>query len=111
MYYYAPFRIPVNTSRFVAMWYYLKMNKSDDYIIVTDAQNFGDDGAPKEEDTLQKEAKDLSLRALRMQGIFPADEEEGVAPPESSHDDFSKELLRESGIEIIKEQEDGASSS
>lgn len=92
------------------MWYYLKMNKSDDYIIVTDAQNFGDDGAPKEGDSLQKETKDLSLRALRMQGIFPADEEGEAVPPTASHDDFSKELLMESGIEIIKDQGEGTSS-
>lgn len=81
------------------------MNKSDDYIIITDAHNLGDDGVPREEDPLQKETKDLSLRALRMQGIFPDDEEGGeVTPPEASHDDFSKELLMESGIEIIKDQ-------
>lgn len=86
------------------------MNKSDDYIIITDAHNLGDDGALREEDSLQKETKDLSLRALRMQGIFPDDEEGEALPPTASHDDFSKELLMESGIEIIKEQGDGASS-
>ena len=86
------------------------MNKSDDYIIITDAHNLDDSEVSREEGPLQEESKDLSLRALQMQGIFLDDKEGEAVPPIASHDDFSKELLKESGIEIIKEQGDGASS-
>lgn len=108
--YYTPFKIIVNTSRVIAVWYHLKMNKADDYIIVTDGRNLDEDGASSEEvsspqkEKESREAKELSLRALRMQGIFPEHEEGEGAPPTAAQDEFSKELFRESGIEILKEE-------
>lgn len=88
----------------------LKMSKSDDYIIVTDARNLDEDGASSDEvsspqkEKESQETKELSLRALRMQGIFPDHEEGEVVPPTAAQDEFSKELFKESGIEILREE-------
>lgn len=87
------------------------MSKTDDYIIVTDARNLDEDGVPSEEvsspqkEKESREAKELSLRALRMQGIFPEHEEgDQWVPPTATQDEFSKELFKESGIEILTEE-------
>lgn len=89
------------------------MSRTDDYIIVTDARNLDEDAAssegvlPAQEEKESKEAKELSLRALRLQGIFPEHEEgEQRTSPAVAHDEFSKELLKESGIEILREDDE-----
>lgn len=87
------------------------MNKSDDYIVVTDARNLDEDDISSEEvsspqkEKESREAKELSLRVLRMQGIFPDHEvgDQGVLPT-ATQDEFSKELFKENGIEILREE-------
>ncbi|MBI5400975.1 MAG: hypothetical protein HZB12_02580 [Candidatus Yonathbacteria bacterium] len=71
---------------------------SDDYIIITESRNMGDDKGDTE--GIQDEEVDSSRRALEGQGIF-LDQENGEAMNLKPHDEFSKELKEVGGIEII----------
>lgn len=82
------------------------MSTSDDYIIVTESRNLDENVESPDELALKgEEAEDLSRKVMQKQGIFlEQDKEQSVSA--RSLDEFSKELLEESGIEIVP-SEDG----
>lgn len=84
------------------------MSDTDDYIIITGSRNLDDDTANPAENppATEVETDDVSLRALQKQGIFL--EKSGETPvPAKPLDEFSKELLEQSGIEIVSSEEEG----
>lgn len=81
------------------------MSTSDDYIIVTESRNLDESVESPDELALKgDEAEDLSRKAMQKQGIFLEQNKEPSVSTKSL-DEFSKELLKESGIEIVPSDE------
>lgn len=91
------------------------MSGTDDYIIITGSLNLNDDTANSDDNLIVAggEAEDASLRTLQKQGIFLEKDTESPVRAKPL-DEFSKELLEQSGIEIVSSEEevggDGVSS-
>lgn len=81
------------------------MSTSDDYIIVTESHNLDESAEGPDDLSFKKEEAEATSRtAMQKQGIFLEKRKES---PESagSFDEFSKELLEQSGIEIVPSEE------
>ena len=85
---------------------YTSPMSSNDYIIVVDSRDLGDD-ATNTDTNIHEEADEASLRALEKQGIFLEESGDAVFSTEP-RDNFSKELQDISGIEIVHEDDDEA---
>lgn len=88
------------------------MDNTDDYIIITGSRNLDDDSVNPTENppAIEAEMDDASLRALQKQGIYL--EKSGETPvPAKPLDEFSKELLEQSGIEIVSSEEEAETGS
>lgn len=83
------------------------MNPSNDSIIITDSRNLDESPASSTIDT--QEGEEASLRALENQGVSIVEEAKiPTAPVEEHRDQFSRDLLEEGGIEIIRGDDDEA---
>lgn len=83
------------------------MSDTDNYIIITGSRNLDDDTANSDDSPLVAggEADDVSLRTLQKQGIFLEKDDESPVHAKPL-DEFSKELLEQSGIEIVSSEEE-----
>lgn len=80
------------------------MGAENDYIIVVDSKNTGDDPTTKDTDAKQENNED-SQRTLEAQGIFI--EQGGTSPDtDPKHlENLTQELLDQGGIEIMSSEE------
>lgn len=89
----------------VSACYPFFMSTSDDYIIVTESHNLDESAEDPDDLSLKKEEVEATSRTvMQKQGIFLEKSKESPAPAKS-FDEFSKELLEQSGIEIVPSEE------
>lgn len=74
------------------------MVSPNDYIIITDSQDLGEDSVSDNE--YRKEPESASRRVLESQGISILGEDENPVLTEP-RDQFSRELMDEGGVEIV----------
>ncbi len=80
------------------------MSSSDNYILVTASQNTGDSN-DNSDTKINEEGVDASLRAFENQGVFLEKDDE-IPVHAKPRDEFSRELLDQSGIEIVSSEEE-----
>lgn len=84
------------------------MSSSDEYILITASQgsdeNTDDSGAK-----VKEENPDAALRALEEQGVF-LEKDDDTPVRAKPREEFSRELMDQSGIEIVSSEEDTYSS-
>lgn len=83
------------------------MSSADKYVLITESQNFGEEESDSKIKTVE-ESESAALRALEDQGIFI---ESTVDNPTQAkpREQFSRELLDQSGIEIVSNEEESPS--
>ncbi len=77
------------------------MSPSDDYIIITESHNLGDE----QSEPSSQEEDEVSRRTFESQGISILDQEKDTESAEP-RDQLSRELMNEGGIEIISSEEE-----
>lgn len=75
------------------------MTSSDEYIVISGSRNL-DSGEGAGDSLPHDEDEDASLHAMESTGISIIDEDKAPSSDESI-DNFSQDLLREGGIEIV----------
>ena len=84
-------------------------SSKDSYILIEDSRNLDDD--VDENNPEKEEPKEASSKALENSGIFVEEGESEDEDDSSLKNDFSKELMDQTGVEIIptddKEDERG----
>lgn len=84
------------------------MSSSDEYILITASQG-SDENADDSDTKIKEENPDAALRALEEQGVF-LEKDEDTPVRTKPREEFSRELLDQSGIEIVSSEEDSFSS-
>ena len=80
------------------------MSSSDEYILITSSQSSGED-AGDSGTKIKEEDPDAALRTLEEQGVF-LEGDDDIAVHSKPRDEFSRELLEQSGIEIVSSEEE-----
>lgn len=83
------------------------MSSSDEYILITASQG-SDEGANDSGAKIKEENPDAALRALEEQGVF-LEKDDDIPVRTKPREEFSRELLDQSGIEIVSSEEDSLS--
>jgi len=78
-------------------------SSKNSYILIEDSRNLDDDAADNNPGT--EEPKEASSKTLEDNGIF-VDEKGEDEDTSSLKNDFSKELMDQTGVEIIPSKED-----
>jgi len=79
------------------------MTSSDEYIVVTGSRNLDSD-AGNEGSLTHNEDESASNRAMESTGISILGDDE-IPETDEAIDDFSSDLLREGGIEIVPKED------
>ncbi|MEK7569263.1 MAG: hypothetical protein AAB497_04130 [Patescibacteria group bacterium] len=80
------------------------MSSSDEYILITSSQSSGGDAGISDA-KIKEEDPDAALRALEEQGVF-LEKDDDTPIRSKPRDEFSRELLDQSGIEIVSSEEE-----
>ncbi|MBI3634247.1 MAG: hypothetical protein HY228_01360 [Candidatus Yonathbacteria bacterium] len=84
------------------------MSAKDDYILVTDSRNMGDDAVIKESTTdINDKNEEAAELALKRRGIVIDNKGKELPAPIKSQDTFYQELKDIGGIEILSSEEGG----
>lgn len=82
-------------------------SSGNNYVLITDSQNLGENvGIPKT--SVSEENESAVLRALENHGIF-LEGDAGNLVPAKPHDQLLREIMNQSGIEIVPGKEEGES--
>lgn len=82
------------------------MSAKDDYILVTDSRNMGDDAIDKANATdVSDKNEEAAARALKKRGIVIDTKGNESSIPVKSQDTFYQELKDIGGIEILSSEE------
>lgn len=84
------------------------MSSSDEYILITASQGL-DDNTDDSGTKVKEENPDAALRALEEQGVF-LEKDDDIPVRSKPREEFSRELLDQSGIEIVSSEEEPYSS-
>lgn len=84
------------------------MSSSDEYILITSSQKL-DESADDSDTKIKEENPDAAIRALEEQGVF-LEKDDDTPVRAKPREEFSRELLDQSGIEIVSSEEDTYSS-
>lgn len=82
------------------------MSSSDEYILITASQG-SDEGTGDSGAKIKEENPDAALRALEEQGVF-LEKDDDTPVRAKPREEFSRELLDQSGIEIVSSEEESS---
>lgn len=84
------------------------MSSSDEYILIAASQGL-DENADDSGTKIKEENPDAALRALEEKGVF-LEKDDDTPVHSKPREEFSREILDQSGIEIVSSEEETYSS-